>query len=189
MENIEIERKFIVDYVNNRSYYDEFVIPRLRKQTSRRIVQHYIKANNKTVMRLRKTTYQNNEDEYFLTVKFNIPSSEHQTCYEVENKISKGMYESLIHTDEPGFIISTISKTRYYFGNDPIFEANDYVGIESDNHVFEIDVFDDSKHGPLILIEVEFQNGDDVVIPDYLKNLPGFREVTNDPQYFNCNLI
>ena len=177
MENIEIERKFIVDYVNNRLYYDDFVIPQLRKQTSRRIVQHYIKANNKTVMRLRKTTYQNNEDEYFLTVKFNIPSSEHQTCYEVENKISKGMYESLINTDEPDFIISTISKTRYY------------VETEPDNHVFEIDVFDDSKHGQLILIEVEFEKGDNVVIPDYLKNLPGFREVTNDPQYFNCNLI
>lgn len=183
MENIEIERKFIVDYVNNRSYYDDFVIPQLRKQTCRRIVQHYIKANNKTVMRLRKTTKQNNEDEYFLTVKFNIPSSEHQTCYEVENKISKGMYESLINTDEPDFIISTISKTRYYIDFDNDSENN------SGNHVFEIDVFDDSKHGPLILIEVEFEKGDNVVIPDYLKNLPGFREVTNDPQYFNCNLI
>ena len=183
MENIEIERKFIVDYVNNRSYYDEFVIPKLREQTSHRIVQHYIKSNNKTVMRLRKTTKQNNEDEYFLTVKFNIPSSEHQTCYEVENKISKGMYESLINTDEPDFIISTISKTRYYVDVDNDSKTN------SDNHVFEIDVFDDSKHGPLILIEVEFEKGDNVVIPDYLKNLPGFREVTNDPQYFNCNLI
>ena len=37
--------------------------------------------------------------------------------------------------------------------------------------------------------EVEFEKDDVVVIPDYLKNLPGFREVTNDPQYFNCNLI
>jgi hypothetical protein len=39
------------------------------------------------------------------------------------------------------------------------------------------------------LIEVEFEKDDVVVIPDYLKNLPGFREVTNDPQYFNCNLV
>ena len=95
--------------------------------------------------------------------------------YDSLNKISKGMYESLVKTDEPGFIINSISKTRYYFSHD--------------NHMFEIDVFDNSKHGLLILIEVEFEKDDVVVIPDYLKNLPGFREVTNDPQYFNCNLV
>ena len=169
MENIEMERKFIVDYDNS-------FIQHLREHFPKQeIVQYYIKTNTRTVMRLRKITKQNDDVEYFLTVKFNIPDSEHQTCYEVENKISKGMYESLVKTDEPGFIINAISKTRYYFSHD--------------NHMFEIDVFDNSKHGLLILIEVEFEKDDVVVIPDYLKNLPGFREVTNDPQYFNCNLV
>jgi CYTH domain-containing protein len=55
MENIEMERKFIVDYDNS-------FIQHLREHFPKQeIVQYYIKTNTRTVMRLRKITNQNDD--------------------------------------------------------------------------------------------------------------------------------
>lgn len=64
----------------------------------------------------------------------------------------------------------TLSKIRYK--------------IKFDGHVWELDIFE-GRHAGLILAEVELTSPDEVVnIPEWVGE-----EVSNNPKYFNSNLI
>ena len=53
---------------------------------------------------------------------------------------------------------------------------------------FEFDLFENSKLGQLAIVEVELYKDEDIPIPEWITQIPGFKEVTNDPKYLNCNL-
>lgn len=102
-------------------------------------------------------------DDAFITIKTkkNGPS-----CYEFEYKIPDE--DALVLLNELGE--GEIHKTRYY--------------LRDNWHTWEIDIFHGKNEG-LILAEVELPfEGDAVQLPDWV-----LEEVTNDPRYFNSNLV
>ena len=85
---------------------------------------------------------------------------------EFEYEIPVGDAEELLKLCAP----NTLTKVRYKV---------DYAG-----HVWEVDIFE-GRHAGLILAEVEISSLDEFVkIPDWVGE-----EVSNNPRYFNSNLV
>ena len=85
---------------------------------------------------------------------------------ELETKVDLEFAEKLILN----FNLELIRKKRFY--------------IPFENNIFELDVFEGKLDG-LILAEVELSSEDELIrLPNWIS-----REVSDDPQYYNVNLI
>lgn len=152
----EIEKKFLVKEIPNN----------LEKNESDKIIQGYLNIASEPVLRVRAKG-----NKYFLTYKSStekLTSLDYNICDEYELPISLEAFEHLKNKVDGNLIV----KNRYY--------------IKLNNNLTaELDVFDDKLKG-LILVEVEFEQEDDVknfVKPDWFGE-----DVSKDKRYRNSFL-
>ncbi len=124
-----------------------------------RIIQGYISKNPDRTVRVRVK-----EKKGFLTIK-GIGNDSGMSRFEWEKEIPVDEALQLLNLCESG----TIDKIRYE--------------VQSNNHVFEVDVFSGDNDG-LIIAEIELETEDtDFEKPFWLGD-----EVTNDKKYYNAYL-
>ncbi len=120
------------------------------------IAQGYLSSHPERTVRVRIAN-----DKAFLTIKGKGDESGMKR-FEFEKEISLVEAKQLLQICEPG----VISKIRYL--------------IKHNNHLIEVDVFEQENKG-LVLAEIELNTIDeDVKIPDWLG-----KEVTGDKRYYN----
>jgi len=124
-----------------------------------KIKQGYLNSNKQRTVRIRVV---NNKG--FVTIKGKSNQSG-TTRYEWEKEIPVIETENLLELCEPG----AIHKTRYL--------------VKSNQHTFEIDVFEKDNKG-LIIAEVELSSEDE----SFEKPLWLGKEVTGDIKYYNSQL-
>ena len=124
-----------------------------------KILQGYLKKDKETVIRVRIA-----DDQGFLTVKGETKNSARlEFEYPIPEDDALFMIEKLCHRP-------VIEKTRYFIN---------YNGME-----WVVDEFFKENKG-LLLAEVELENQDQLFEePDWIG-----KEVTNDPKYYNSNLV
>lgn len=157
----EIERKYAVKYLPKNLKIEKIVD----------IEQAFTYRDDNTIIRVRKVKekYPENKINYIYTIKTkgNIQYDNKYTIgkkYEIENEISKEMYEELIKRN----ISSIIDKTRI---NIPIQK----------NLKVEIDVYKDYLEG-LLTAEIEFSTEEEAKNfekPDWLGEELGYKELSN----------
>jgi len=166
--NLEIERKFLLKE-----------LPKLEqcRPTSIGATQGYICVTPDKSARLT-----HKDGKYKLTYKGGTDPLER---VEIEQEISKEMYDILWPKTEG----ARIEKTRYYykyeFKSKPIIMSDGRSGFYSSIFLIEVDVFH-GKHEGLIVAEIEFASRAEALNfepPDWFGE-----EVTNDPKYLNANL-
>jgi CYTH domain-containing protein len=167
MENIEIERKFIVELP--KSWEDLSILLEDIIQVQR-ITQIYLKKeNDKPSVRIRKTIQgfsNKTETIYHINQKEKIEEGINK---EKEEKISEEQYNSLLKEADPNR--NPVKKTRFVFS----FE----------DQIFELDIFKGKLKG-LAILELELNDKDqEISLPPFLKIL---KEVTKDKDYNNYNL-
>jgi adenylate cyclase len=124
------------------------------------IIQSYLSIDPDKTIRLRIS-----DEKAFLTIK-GRPLKNSITHCEWEVPVPVADAVEMMRLCLPGRIV----KTRYL--------------IQSDRHVFEVDVFHEKNEG-LIIAEIELVSDDEQFTkPDWLGE-----EVTGNPQYYNANLI
>ncbi len=127
----------------------------------KRIRQGYLPAANdsKTVVRVRVV-----DDQAYLTIKGENTGP------------IRSEYEYPIPPDHGEEILNGLCRR-------PLIEKTRYE-LVIENHTWEIDVFEGDNVG-LIIAEIELETEDeDFIRPDWIT-----REVTDDPKYYNSNLI
>lgn len=163
---LEIERKFLIKAPLN---FKTMKSVWANATSVDKIVQYYLRSDKGVTRRLRVLCeLGSNEYKYIHTVKKNIASGINE---EDEHEISLNNFQELATSATLDMSKAAICKTRYTF---------DY-----DNQVFELDVFEESLEG-LVLLEIELESMDVKV------NLPPFlnvvKEVTEDERYRNSRL-
>ncbi|MBI65910.1 MAG: adenylate cyclase [Candidatus Marinimicrobia bacterium] len=132
---------------------EKFIFPNNKKL----IKQAYLMVDDSQVLRIRKV-----ENDYLLTYKYK------------KTNINRLEFEYPIDSDDGNKLISLskyfiIEKDRYYY--------------QTDNHLWEIDVFHSDNNG-LIIAEIELKDeNEDFEIPDWID-----KEISNDDRYLNFNL-
>ena len=150
---IEIERKFLPS-----SHFNLHEIQKIASK-SFAITQGYICDDVQRTVRIRTKS-----DKGYITVK-GIGNDGNMSRFEWEKEIAVDEANALLKLCIKGVII----KTRYE--------------VLSDNHVFEIDVFENDNKG-LIIIELELKSENETFKkPVWLGD-----EVTTDNRYFNSYL-
>ena len=159
MDNLEIERKFLVSTSLN--------LKSLPILQCKRIMQGYIYSDKYTEIRVRSIET-NNESKYYYTVK--ISGNSALTRIENEFEISKEMFTSLIEKIIPETHV--IIKDRY--------------NIKLHNNlVAELDYFYGDLEG-LQMVEVEFPS--EIEASNFEKPIWFLEDVTSDKKYKNKNL-
>lgn len=124
-----------------------------------KIQQGYLNSNKNRAVRVR---IKNNQG--FLTIK-GVSNQSGTTRFEWEKEITVIEAENLLNLCEPG----AIHKTRYL--------------VKSNQHTFEIDVFEKDNKG-LIIAEIELSSENE----SFKKPLWLGKEVTGDVKYYNSQL-
>ena len=157
-EPLEIERKFLIEYPDLQWLES---MPNCRRVE---IMQYYLPAREGEELRIRRRG-ENGSYIYYKTLKRRI--SEFKRI-EIEERLTKGEYQSLLMNVEPG--AKPVRKDRYC--------------LTWENQYFEIDLYplwDDRA-----IVEIELSEEDaPVSFPPELRLI---REVTNDPEYKNAAL-
>lgn len=182
---IERELKFTFDYNSFDSIKDD-----VNWVNTSEIEQGYLYVSDACSVRIRKritTTFCHGSKlvttKHYVTTKINSNAkSSYQENIEIERIISSDDYAGLIVN-----AIGIINKTRYVYRHEynGDYEFDEFIGDID----FEFDLFENSKLGQLAIVEVELYKDEDIPIPEWITQLPGFKEVTNDPKYLNCNLF
>ena len=129
------------------------------------ISQTYLNEKDGLEPRVRKRK-ENGQHVYFLTTKQFVSVNER---VEIEREISQAEYEALLAEANPAK--HTIHKRRQCF--------------EWDNRYLELDTFIEPPL-PHRLLEIEHVSMEDIIsFPPFLKV---FREVTDDPEWYNANI-
>lgn len=155
----EIERKFLVDPEKMPRWYNPTYI-----------TQYYLSEDN-PVVRIRtisKTLVSSNPAEHHarLTIKGETVG------------ITRAEYEY-----EIPFIDAVRMMNDFHVSNEQILNKKRYL-VHHGDHTWEVDVFEDMNDG-LIIAEIELESEDEIFkLPDWVT-----KEVSDDPKYFNNNLI
>ncbi|MBO4362186.1 MAG: CYTH domain-containing protein [Paludibacteraceae bacterium] len=165
MQNLEIERKFLVTDAGcleqALTHYD--------------IIQGYVCREPGKTVRLRLRTDADGSQKAFLTFKHKIASF---TRFEWEREITVDDFHALLPMCGNRFI----DKTRYILPAESLANGQQPT---ADSHLkWEIDVFRHPNAG-LILAEIELPDEQTPFVkPAFLGE-----EVTNDPRYYNANML
>ena len=163
MDNLEIERKYLV---NDTTCLEQAL-------THYDIVQGYVCREPGKTVRLRLRTDAEGRQQAFMTFKHKIASF---TRFEWEREISVKDFHALLPMCGNRFI----DKTRYILpaeGTDP--HTGELLHLK-----WEIDVFRHPNAG-LVLAEIELPDEQTPFVkPAFLGE-----DVTNDPRYYNANML
>ena len=134
-------------------------IPSQEINRSKKVKQGYVVNNDRQVVRVRSM-----DSDYFLTIKSNTSGlSRLEFEYQIPKVDAMDMFEHLCGS-------GIIEKTRHY--------------IETPNHTWEIDEFHGRNQG-LVVAEIELESEDEQFdIPEWIGE-----EVSDDPRYYNMNLM
>ena len=163
MQNIEIERKYLV---KDSSCLEQAL-------THYDIIQGYVCREPGKTVRLRLRTDADGRQQAFMTFKHKIASF---TRFEWEREITVEDFHALLPMCGNRFI----DKTRYIL---PAEAVDPHTG-EPLHLKWEIDVFRHPNAG-LLLAEIELPDEQTQFV------LPAFigEDVTNDPRYYNANML
>lgn len=153
--NLEIERKFLIEYPN---------FENLEYQSKVEIFQAYLVRKSPEIERRIRLWNENNTSKYYYTEKKFLTGFTRQ---EVEKEISKSEYDTLALSIDNSIV--TIEKTRYTVPNQDL--------------TFEIDVYPFSKQYAIMEVELESES-QEYSIPSgisLIKEVTGMREYANIP--------
>ena len=160
-EPLIIERKFVISEDKNGSILSFL---NSGKTVSAEIVQHYLVDDCESI----RAWTCGNATIYFHRKKNNKPVAE-RFC--TEKIITRNKYNDFLSRIDPG--CAPIEKTRYYF----VYE----------DQYFRLDVFKHSRILYLLEAQLTTSLPNEVMLPDFVSSA-NFREVTDDPQYYNYNI-
>ena len=134
-------------------------IPSQQIHRSKKVKQGYMVNDQHQVVRVRSM-----DNDHFLTIKSNSKGlSRLEFEYQIPKEDAMDMFEHLCGS-------GIIEKTRHY--------------IETPNHTWEIDEFHGRNQG-LVVAEIELESEDEQFdIPEWIGE-----EVSDDPRYYNMNLM
>ena len=134
-------------------------IPSHQISRSKIVKQGYMVNDEHQVVRVRSM-----DNDHFLTIKSNSKGlSRLEFEYQIPKEDAMDMFEHLCGS-------GIIEKTRHY--------------IETPNHTWEIDEFHGRNQG-LVVAEIELESEDEQFdIPEWVGE-----EVSDDPRYYNMNLM
>jgi len=134
-------------------------IPSHQISRSKIVKQGYMVNDEHQVVRVRSM-----DNDHFLTIKSNSKGlSRLEFEYQIPKEDAMDMFEHLCGS-------GIIEKTRHY--------------IETPNHTWEIDEFHGRNQG-LVVAEIELESEDEQFdIPEWIGE-----EVSDDPRYYNMNLV
>ena len=168
MQNLEIERKYLV---KDTSCLEQAL-------THYDIIQGYVCREPGKTVRLRLRTDADGRQQAFLTFKHKIASF---TRFEWEREITVEDFHALL----PMCGNRIIDKTRYILpAESQEAKANDQEPTTNSHLKWEIDVFRHPNAG-LVLAEIELPDEQTPFVkPAFLGE-----DVTNDPRYYNANML